>query len=103
MKPPTAKPVDRSDADKAAEALGLRVADLTRLGVYAAFRQAIRAAHPDVGATKEEAAELIATAREARHTLLQWLDSAPDEDCSACGGKGYTLNGVRAVPCGRCS
>ena len=104
MKPPTQPTITRDEAEKAAELFGLQLAALTDpTPVLKAFRLSIRAAHPDTGATPDEAAELIDSARDARLVLIRWIDQLPATSCAQCGGTGHVNVGKwSARPCSRC-
>lgn len=105
MKPPTQKPIQRDQAEKAAEVFGLSVDGLEEDDVVSAFRLMVRAAHPDTGAKPDESAKLISVARETRAILLRWLSEQPDPECAQCDGSGWVPAGngrVRACTNPRC-
>lgn len=106
MRPPAQTEITRDQAEKAAAAIGIPVLDgLDQITVLKAFRFAVRAAHPDTGASHEEAAGLIAAARYHRRTLLRWLSEQPDSSCNQCDGSGWVSAGngrVRACNNPRC-
>lgn len=99
MKAPEQKPVTRDEAKRAADECGLQLDGLTREDVTREYRRAIRLAHPDTGASPDEASTLIAGARHRRTVLLRWLSEQPDRECLQCNGSGYVNVGMRVRRC----
>lgn len=103
MRSPTFKEITRDEAERAAEGFGLALDGLTQDEVVREYRRAIRLAHPDTGASADEASTLIHGARERRRVLLQWLKEQPDDSCTLCDGSGWvSAGGGRIRACSRC-
>lgn len=105
MKPPDEKETPRAEAERAAKDFGLQLDGLTESDVVREYRRAIRLAHPDTGASPDEASTLIHGARYRRAVLLRWLSEQPDPTCEypGCDGSGWISAGNgRIRPCPNC-
>lgn len=88
------KPLGLPEAEKAAEVLGLELSAVDADTLRKAFRDRVKALHPDTGAEMSaETAEKIQEAFQARVKLLAWVAMQPKSDCTICGGKGWTRSG----------
>ena len=96
------KPLLRSDAEKAAAFMGLRLEGLTMDDVRGRFRAKAFNAHPDSSKNGVGVAWQLEKAMAARATLLAWLEAQPDPDCTACAGAGVVARGVFTNPCPKC-
>lgn len=102
---PMEKPLTRTDAERAAQTLGLSDIDAVELAdVSRAFRTLLRAAHPDASKRNHNGAvERIAELKAARTTLLEWIASRPKASCPVCRGQGAVRGGAfGSRPCPRC-
>lgn len=95
----------RLAAQAAADILELQssIDTVTQTEVRLAYRNLLRAAHPDTGMTSN-AADAISTLQASRDTLLRWVAERPDPRCTFCGGSGF-IKGVMFshVACPRCA
>lgn len=100
------KPLTRSAVEAAGIVLGIENIDTVTLEeMIAAYRKALRAAHPDAaeGVTPIDAANQIHAARAARGLLSEWIANRPDPGCPLCGGSGFTRGSAfNPRPCPRC-
>lgn len=98
------KPTE-TQARRAAERLGLNLDAATPEAVTAAFRAAVRKAHPDAGGDAETAPDTVLLLTVAKSTLIEWLKQSQDNHCTRCKGAGRiranAFGGV--VPCPSCS
>jgi DnaJ-class molecular chaperone len=95
-----------AQAEAAAKTLGIPSLDgLSEEMIRHAFRQGVRAAHPDTAeyssSLRGQAAREVMDLQGARDVLIRWLEALPADNCPTCRGTGYVRGsafGTRRCP-----